>query len=182
VKREERLDLNPAVKTEREQEEIASDVAYEWEMLSWTFQTICRRIGKEVVSEADSPFPAVWYCGTSRDTQEASAMLEPFLLHVRNIRDFLYCNSLQKDDVLAVHFFVKPNDWIAVRPPLGNYLESLRERINKSLAHLSYARLKYRSDEGWNIERIKNELDKPWRAFIDVLSPEKRQWFRSWAY
>ena len=133
MSRKKHLDVSPAVKTVQEQEKIAPEIAYEWEMLCWTFQKICERIGEEVVaSEASSPFPAIWYSGTSRYTQDASAMVEPFLLHVRNIRDFLYCDSSRPDDVLAVHFFDKPSDWITRRPPLGDYLGNVRERLNKS--------------------------------------------------
>jgi hypothetical protein len=104
-------------------------------------------------------------------------MLEPFLLHARNIREFLYQDSALKDDVLAVHFFDKPNDWTARRPAIGEYLKSLRERLNKALAHVSYTRRNYRNDDGWNVGQIKRELEGPWNAFIDALPAEKRQWF-----
>jgi hypothetical protein len=170
-------DLSSAVKSEQQQEEIAPDVAYEWEMLSWTSETLCRETDGRVLSEAAIPFPAVLSYGTSPDAQEASAMLEPFLLHARNVREFLYCDSSRQDDVLAVHFFDKPSDWTAKRPTLGNYLESVRRRLNKAVAHLSYARLNYRSDEGWNVKQIKADLKKPWTAFKRALSPEKRKWF-----
>ncbi len=171
----------PRIRTEEEQKGIASDVIYEWKMFSWTFEALRRSSVEKVLSVKEIPFPAVLCYGTSLYEEDASAMLEPFLLHARNIRDFLYRDFAQReDDVLAADFFDDAALWTARRPPIGKYLESLRERLNKAVAHLSYRRLKNRSDEGWDIKQIKSELRTPWNAFIRTLPQKKKQWFENW--
>lgn len=165
---------------EKRLREIAKEVSYEWEMLCWTFGTLYEEIGEEVAGEEDAPFLAVThFFGTSLEEREGSALLEPFLLHVRNLRDFLYNDSSPKDDVLATHFFDHPDDWRKKRPPMGEYLKSIRDRLNKALAHISYARLDYRKDRRWNVAKIKHDLKTPWQAFLDTLPSERCQWFRS---
>ncbi len=168
------------MRTQKQQRGIAEDVLYEWEMVCWTFQTICRTIpGAVVMHEPGEPLLKVCCClGTSRYEREASALLEPFLLHVRNIREFLYNDGAKKkDDVLALDFFDNPDDWTKKRPPIGAYLKSIRERLNKSLAHITYARLDYRQYELWDLAKIRHDLEKPWGAFMAALPPEKREWF-----
>lgn len=167
------------METEKRQTEIAKEVYYEWDMLCWTFEALCREIGEQVVGDVGHPFLAVrYFFGTSLEEREGSALLEPFLLHTRNLREFLYTDrSKYKDDVLAVHFFDDPNDWKRERPPMGEYLESIRERLNKALAHISYARLDYRKEKQWNVKQIKADLNMPWEAFLNALPAKKGQWF-----
>lgn len=59
---------------------------------------------------------------------------ECFLLHARNLMDFLWNGSSNKfqDDVLAVHFVSFSN--------YSKQLINIRERINKQLVHISYDR------------------------------------------
>lgn len=167
---------------EKRQSEIAKEISYEWKMLCWTHETLHEEIGEEVAGDEDTPFLAVKsFFGTSMTSEEnieGSALLESFLLHVRNLRDFLFRDSSNhKDDVLAVDYFILQEDWRKIRPPMGKYLNGLRERINKALAHISYTRLDYRMDKLWNVEQIKNDLTLPWNAFLNAIPPEKRQWF-----
>jgi hypothetical protein len=164
-----------------QQRQIAEEVSYEWELLRWTFATLRTQIGEKVVRDAGTPFLAVrCFFGTSLEEPRGSALLEPFLLHVRNLRDFLYCdNPSHEDDVVAVHFFDHPDDWTTRRPPMAEYLTSIRKRLNKALAHISYARLDYRSNKTWNIGQIKQDLTVPWEAFLNALPPRKRQWFHA---
>jgi hypothetical protein len=146
-------------------EAIAEDVFYEWDMFRWSFGKL-REHGYSV--------------GTGRiNDQETSATLESFLLHTRTLRDFL-CDDKKKwtDDVLAHDFFKEtPGQWTKARPPLGPYLSQNKERLNKMLAHISYARLGFKAQDEWDIGAVLHELDVIWKAFLKALSPEKRKWF-----
>jgi hypothetical protein len=158
--------------------EISRDIFYEWRMLCWTFQNICIEIGDEVVGNTDEPFLSVkCFIGTCEEERKGSALLETFLLHVRNIRDFLYKDESKNDDVLAIHYFKNPEEWKMLRPPIGDYLNGIKERLNKALAHISYTRLEYRKNNKWNVIQIRNDLAKPWEVFLDALTAEQQKWF-----
>ncbi len=163
---------------EEQLKEIAEEVSYEWEMLLWAFGPLCREMGVETASPI---LTEMCFYGTTVDNCIGSALLEVFLLHVRNIRDFLYEKDRPRDDdVLATQFFVgTATDWPKMRPDMrGCYLDSNRGRLDKSLAHITYPRLKYREDKTWKVGQIKCDLDAPWNAFLNALPKERRSWFR----
>lgn len=169
-----------------EASEIVSAVMYEWKMLNWTCEQICW--GHDYHAEAPKVPPLFrieHFIGTSLyeiDDYYRSALLESFLLHARTVRDFLCSNSKKwQDDVLAIDFFEHPSEWTKTRPDLGPYstLTVDRERINKSLAHLSYARIEYaKKDNRWEILGIQHELSELWNAFLEALPSEKSNWFQ----
>jgi hypothetical protein len=91
-------------------------------------------------------------------------LLEAFLVHTRNILDFLYPGTnLRDDDIIANDFFNKWDDWdtkafahLEQNPYLRTYLQpqrgtrmSGRWRINKQLSHLTYSRLGISEEEKW---------------------------------
>lgn len=89
-----------------------------------------------------------YYMDTHAQPDEAvlcNAVLESFLLHVRNVHEFLYAGTLPKrkkkrnraDDIRAVHHFPDPAAW---KPAQSPYLEGEIERINKRLAHMTAQR------------------------------------------
>lgn len=72
----------------------------------------------------------------SRNRFTANAMIETFALHARALTDF-YCREGRRDDAAARHFTVDgifPDTKTAGLPP------DLRPRLNKQIAHLTYAR------------------------------------------
>ncbi|MFH1919163.1 MAG: hypothetical protein ABIP48_04640 [Planctomycetota bacterium] len=157
----------------------AEPIVYEWGMFCWTFTELGRTM-KEEVTDGEPRLELAIFVGTSLvANKKISALLESFLLHARNLRDFLYKDNAAKDDVLAVHFFDQAEDWRKRRPPKGSYLESLRDRLNKALAHISYSRLKYRDDMRWNIAQIKHDIETPWEAFLLALPDDKRERIRN---
>lgn len=74
-----------------------------------------------------------------------NAILESFLLHVRNLYEFFYGGTLPKkkknnirlDDIRAVHHFTDAAAW---KPAQSLYLEGEIERINKRLVHMTNQR------------------------------------------
>ena len=91
------------MRTEEQLSEIAKEVSYEWGMLRWTYEQISTRFEDEVRGDEGKPGLGVpWDSGTASNDYEGPAKLEPFLLHARNLRDFLYRDGSPHDDVLAV--------------------------------------------------------------------------------
>ncbi len=104
--------------------------------------------------------------------------LESFLVHVRNLRDFLYGESTKPDDVVAGDFFPGPGQWEVIRPPMPKVLEVNHERLNRALAHVSYSRLKYKGPaKAWPSQQIASKQIAVVRAFLRHLPQDRSAWF-----
>ena len=104
--------------------------------------------------------------------------LESFLVHVRNLREFLYDAGTNPDDVVAGDFFPGPGQWEDIRPPVPKVLEDNRDRLNKALAHISYSRLKYKGPAmAWPSQQIASELIAVVRVFLRKLPQGRSAWF-----
>ena len=143
-------------------------VRYEWHMFRYLHDRLC-----EINPLPIGPFnPEVFrpQMHTGIEDEVASVYLECFLLHARVLDDFFYkdtCNELHKDDVLAWQYFESLDEWNRIRPTSGSYLKKNRDRLNKSLAHLTYARIKYERDgKGWDHEQIFDEIENLWNIFL----------------
>lgn len=85
-----------------------------------------------------------------------NALLESFVIHLRNLIDFFYPPASSKpDDVVAGDFFSSSEEWEQLRPVMSAALTAARGRANKEISHLTYARLLVTPDA------------KPW-AFLDL--------------
>ncbi len=130
----------------------------------------------------------------SNGMQQANAYLECFLLHARVLKDFLICEdgnnkNWHRDDVVALHYVECRPKWEACIREWRQRNADLEQgvlgkkpqikRLNKSLAHLSVTRLKYRDEEDreWNVTQIKTEIKELWNMFLQALPPERRAWF-----
>lgn len=93
------------------------------------------------------------------------ANLESFLMHARNLSDFLYKSqndNVSVADVLGRDFFSNPAEWHRKRPQSshrqGNQ-NGLNHRVGKYLAHLSYDRIGTDVEPNvWNADSIRNEI------------------------
>ncbi len=111
--------------------------------------------------------------GRAPTTEERNLVLEAFLVHTRNLRDF-FAKSGQSDDILA-------RDFVSQMPRIAMpYLRSkpFRKRLNRKLAHLSYSRPRLTS--GWERETICREIEVAMRRFLERLqeeNPRRVPWF-----
>lgn len=138
-----------------------------------------REIAAEVQYEIDMMRHAVQLLERPRNRLHRTCYLELFLLHLRNIRDFLYPERAQDDDVLAEDL-VAPKDWPSTRPPLGPTIGKERERLNRALAHISYSRLRYnKSGKGWKVGVMHTEIENSLEAFFAAVRAERIDWFKS---
>ena len=147
--------------SDRPIEKIAPRVWYEWATFNNSFKRVLES-KKE------------------RDQDAVNAYLESFLIHARNLRDFLTRSrddkGVKPNDVLAEDFFDSDGWSCPDEPP---YLKENRIRLNRSLAHLTYDRIQYQSNKGWNPQKIFHEVKELWTFFLSKLPPEKREWFNA---
>jgi len=122
----------------------ADDLAYEWDMARKAAALLAR--------------------AHAADNQDlVNLFLEAFLLHARNIRDFLAWSN-NPNDVIASDFVGRP---VRVRMPLLRS-RKVRARLNKRIAHLSYSRS--RLGRHWNVGVLVAEIDTAMDAFLRRLA------------
>lgn len=120
-------------------------VNYEFEMLAYTLEKGKLEMKKEK---------------TKKNLSEISICLESFLLHARNLIDFLEANG-QKDDILITDFKNVCGEKLM---PLKLGLEKdLKKKINKHCQHLSKSRLskKYK----WKLQKVYNKIASKMKKF-----------------
>ena len=153
--------------TKRDLQAAAGHVSYEIEMLIFA--------GSELGGWHSSPM-----CPPEK--AQANMALESFLLHFRNLRDFLCPPKNWTDgDVFASHFLGK-DELLAAgnRKILGRD----KVRLDKMLVHLSYTRKSFIASggHGWPVARmsidILDEIEK-FLVSLAQLRPEMRSLFLS---
>jgi len=114
---------------------------------------------------------------TDRKQLQVNVLLASFLIHARNLRAFLFPPRRTKpkwDDVLAQHFLPEWDEKVEKWCP---YFDENRDRLNKSLAHISYKRIEYEPKKKWSYVKIHKELTAAWNEFWSRLPAEKKKWF-----
>lgn len=104
--------------------------------------------------------------------------LEAFLVHARNLQEFLYGEvDAKPSDVAATDFFEDPSIWTSGRPRPSSLLNlnggTLRHLINKHVAHLTWDRVDDPlPDEAWDqVEEIAQELYTAMMCFRRLAEP-----------
>ncbi len=95
-----------------------------------------------------------------------NVLVESFLIHARNIYDFLYRVSPYTTDLLAEQFFAIPSDWRVSRPHVGMFFGNKEngDKINRFLAHLSWDRV-HKDIPTWELRQIARELANALQVF-----------------
>jgi hypothetical protein len=85
--------------------------------------------------------------------------VESFAVHVRNLVDFFYAQQPRADDVIAEDFVADAVQWSAIRPEMSAVLRRAKQRADKEIAHLTYARLDVaREVKPWPFVEICGEI------------------------
>jgi hypothetical protein len=86
-----------------------------------------------------------------------NALIESFVIHLRNLIDFLDLPA-QGTDVVAEDFF-SPGGWVANRPKISQTLGDAKRRANKEISHLTTARMSGAPPERiWHFAGLASEL------------------------
>jgi len=153
-------------------------------MYDYSMFTFLHGILQTRIREAYAFTPGVVkYVGTGTETDEylrmTYAFLESYLLHARVLHDFFY-KTQSRDDIVAEHFV---GGWDGLKPALHSYLatDDRRNRLDKSLAHLTLKRLEYdRGEKRWDVDAIKEAIETPMQVFRESLIGERKPWFEDW--
>ena len=131
---------------------------------------------KDVAYEVQMLFEAKRLLGIPAEDGARRLIFEALLLHFRNIIDFFYTDSHNRDDVRACDFFPGPAQW---KPEVPDWYREYKARCNKLLAHLTYSRtdFKRRNRMTWHLTDKLRDIQGAWRLFLRTLPPERAAWF-----
>jgi hypothetical protein len=102
--------------------------------------------------------------------------LEVFLLHFRNLLEFLYMED-SSSNVLAAHYVGSWNP----RGKQPSWGKDDKQRCNRLLSHLTYDRIALRKQNLhiWPALWDRYEhLQRHILEFLSLLTPDRREWFR----
>jgi len=104
-----------------------------------------------------------------------NALVESFVQHMRNLIEYFYPpDNVRQDTIIAPDFFPYQNQW---KKNIPNWLDDIRIKANKLLAHLTYDRVtKYENDEGWKYDKIieiKEHLNSLFAEFLKKVPQER---------
>lgn len=130
-------------------------VFYEVDMFMWLAQ-VCgggAKIG--AASPADT-------------TRVSNVLIESFVVHLRNVVDFLFLDEPQRTDIVAADFCAD-GAWHSVRPAISPVLKKARIRAHKEIAHLTSDRLPGSSPEKqWKFRELAAEVQPILRLFSKI--------------
>ena len=81
-----------------------------------------------------------------------NALLESFLIHLRNLYDFYYKKKDKRSDDLVAGCFFREWD-ISSAIPNSVLLKEIKQRINKHLSHLTWERVK-NPEPKWDVKQV----------------------------
>jgi hypothetical protein len=97
-----------------------------------------------------------------------SALIESFVIHLRNLVDFFFTARGHDDDVVAADFYPDWNKAISAR------LKDARERANRELSHLTLGRKSgLHPDKSWDVGGLFQEIHEVAMCFATGASPQK---------
>jgi hypothetical protein len=99
------------------------------------------------------------------------ALLESWLVHLRNLIPFFCHGRSDTDDVIAEDFLDNPGDWSQTE---STTLKTARERANKELSHITGKR-KYtgETDKDWDVVGLFREIEDIAKKFASKASEAK---------
>ena len=128
-------------------------IAYEVDMFFFTVEVRRRPSFSSILSTSEDP------------GRVNNAFIESFVVHFRNVIDFLYIDNPRPTDIVASDFF-DPATWESIRPLMTSALDSARRRANKELGHLTTDRIPGAHPEKiWDFDGLANELRPVLRSF-----------------
>lgn len=103
-----------------------------------------------------------------------NAVIESFVIHLRNLIAFLYSVRVQTKDVIAADYFRDPSDWYKKRPPISRELRVARERSHKEVIHLTTERISGASPQKrWPVATLVREIKSLMGLFASLASPDR---------
>lgn len=103
-----------------------------------------------------------------------NALLEAYIIHLRNLILFLYPHRVEANDIISDHFFVDPiKGWKRHRPKMSRALQEALTRSHREVAHLTTLRHPKPKPAAWPIRSLMEEIKNVVQIFVDHASPSR---------
>jgi len=100
-----------------------------------------------------------------------NAVIESFVIHLRNLIAFLYSVRVQTKDVIAADYFRDPSDWYKKRPPISR---ELRVAPPQEVIHLTTERISGASPQKrWPVAALVREIKFLMGLFASLASSDR---------
>jgi len=108
------------------------------------------------------------------DKVVGNALIEGFVVHLRNLIGFFYPDKVASLDVIAEDFFMDPDTWEQIRPQVSRTLQEARDRAHREIAHLTTARISGTPPKkAWPIAALMAEMRVLMKLFADLASSQR---------
>lgn len=142
------------------------------ELQQYSYEHVCYelwmflRLGQYIIEE---PPPK-----NEDETVMHNAVIESFVIHLRNLIAFLYSVRVQTKDIIAADYFNDASEWYEKRPPISRELRIARERSHKEVIHLTTERIYGASPQKrWPIAALVREIKALMELFAALASPDR---------
>ena len=109
-----------------------------------------------------------------QETVLHNAVVESFVIHLRNLIAFLYSVRVQTKDIIAADYFRDANEWYKQRPPMSRELRIARERSHKEVIHLTTERISGAPPQKrWPVAALVREITALMELFASLASPDR---------
>jgi hypothetical protein len=96
--------------------------------------------------------------------------LESFTVHSRLLLKFFFDDKPREDDIVADDFFGNEGKWQEMRDEIPPILDAIKKRVDKEVAHLTYARLNVTPEaKPWPFLDIVQAVEGVWNRFIAAV-------------
>ena len=111
-------------------------------------------------------------------SHHGGALAECFLLHYRNLIDFLYAPRKSNTDAIAADYLDAGSTWM---PNMPSWWKEDKDRCNKLLHHPTYDRVEYEKAGALMWKRDFRDqaahLFSDWTVFLNSLPRNRQEWF-----
>ena len=105
---------------------------------------------------------------------QGNAVLESWVLHLRNLIEFLYQDAPRNSDVTAADFFYNPGAWQGLRTRMSATIKAARVRANKEIGQLTTQRIAgVPTHKKWDTNQLTAEIVDELRRFEQAASPAR---------
>lgn len=112
-----------------------------------------------------------------QDQTERNILLDAFVVHTRNLFDFLYPKEgVKPDDMLVTDYIDKCRAFNANKTRKKD-LKFIVRKADKQVAHLTYTRNRYnQKTKSWSFVDIGRKMHKTLSAFYNALPDSYKKW------
>ncbi len=119
-------------------------------------------------------FPQIPDPQNEQEVVVANALVEAFVVHLRNLIGFLYPDKIASLDVIAADFFLDADIWEQIRPQISRTLQEARDRAHREIAHLTTARIFGKPPKKvWPVSGLIAEVKVLMKLFVDHASSHR---------